>query len=146
MDISTRPATEADLDFAREAHHAAYRDVVIRQWGQWDEALQDEFFRKGWENAQFDVIVVDGIDCGYAAVEDRDKDVHVRELVIHPDYQSKGIGSEFLRSILARATERGVPVRLGTCIENYKAQSLYARLGFREIGRSETHILMEWQR
>ena len=60
MNVRTRPATIADLDFARRAHHAAYRDVVTRQWGQWEEELQDRFFGKDWGDARFDVIMVDG--------------------------------------------------------------------------------------
>jgi hypothetical protein len=38
VEITTRQAAAADTDFAREAYHAAYRDVVERQFGPWDEA------------------------------------------------------------------------------------------------------------
>jgi hypothetical protein len=31
MKITRRPATDSDRDFAREAHHKAYRDVVTRR-------------------------------------------------------------------------------------------------------------------
>jgi GNAT superfamily N-acetyltransferase len=143
MNVSTRPATRADLDFARRAHHAAYRDVVVRQWGKWDEELQDSFFDRNWGDARFDVIMVDGVACGYTSVEDRADAVHLVELVLCPEHQSRGIGSTFLRSVVARAENEGKPARLRTCIENHRAQVFYRRHGFREIGRDETHLIME---
>ena len=41
MLLERRPATSNDTEFARISYHAAYRDVVCRQFGAWDEALQD---------------------------------------------------------------------------------------------------------
>lgn len=132
-EITRRPATDADADFARRAHHEAYREVVVRQFGAWDEAAQDEFFRGGWNPAAFDVILCDGEPCGYTRVEDRADGVHVRELVILPRFQNRGVGSRLLREVIERAKARGVPVRLGTHHAN-RAAELYRRLGFRECG------------
>jgi len=143
MNVTTRRATAADLDFARRTHHAAYRDVVTRQWGQWDEETQDRFFDTDWGDARFDVILVDGVVCGYAAVEDQAEAIHVVELVVCPEYQGRGIGSTVLQTVIARAQNEQRPVRLRTCIENSRAQSFYRRHGFRELGRDETHLLLE---
>ena len=143
MNVCTRPATKEDLDFARRTHHAAYRDVVVRQWGKWDEELQDSFFDKDWGDARFDVIMVDGVACGYTSVEDRADAIHLVELVLCPEHQSRGIGSALLLSVVARAENKGKPARLRTCIENHRAQAFYRRHGFREIGRDRTHLLME---
>ena len=133
----------ADLDFARRAHHASYRDVATRQWGRWDEKLQDRLFDRDWGDAHFDILLVDGVPCGYTSVEDRREAIHLVELVLCPRFQSRGIGSAFLRSVIARAGNVGKPLRLRTCIENHRAQSFYGRHGFRETGRDETHLLME---
>lgn len=48
MILERRPATSSDTEFARTTHHAAYRDVVSRQFGAWDEALQDRLFEEKW--------------------------------------------------------------------------------------------------
>jgi GNAT superfamily N-acetyltransferase len=147
MRITTRPATEADAEFARSVHHAAYRDVVERQFGPWDEAAQDGFFARDWRGATFVIVLADGTPCGYACIEDRstaaEADVHVRELVIAPQYQGRGIGSALLRDAQARARSRGVPVHLGTFTQN-RALTLYLRLGFREIERSDGHVILRW--
>ena len=143
MEITTRPATAADMDFARTVHHLAYRDVVTRQFGQWDETLQDGFFDRGWSPAKIEILLVDGEPCGYTGIEDRPGDVYLRELVIQPEYQGRGIGTTILRQVMARAQGRGVPVRMQVLQQN-RAQDLYRRVGFREVGRTETHVLMEW--
>ena len=146
MTITTRPATDADTEFAREVHHAAYREVVIRQFGPWDDKEQDQHFLGDWTGAHFDIIMANGTSCGYSAVENRAEDIHVRELVIHPAHQGKGIGSFFLRQVMARGKERGVPVRLGTFHQNYRALAFYERLGFNRSGKTDIHILLEWKR
>jgi len=38
--------------------------------GRWDEKLQDQFFDRDWGNAHFDILLVDGVPCGYTSVED----------------------------------------------------------------------------
>jgi len=143
MRLTTRPATASDTAFAREVHHGAYRDVVVAQYGAWDDAAQDRFFENDWRDAKFDIILSDDMPCGYAAVEYRADDVHVRELVIHPKWQGQGIGTVFLTQVMESAGQKGLPVRLGTQHRN-RALKLYQRLGFREIGRTETHVLLEW--
>ena len=144
MEISRRPATEADRELARRVHHQAYQEAVERQFGRWVVAEQDRFFDRGWADARHEIVLCDGEPCGYVCIEDRADDIHVRELVILPEFQGRGIGSALLGEAIARARGRGVPVRLGTFHHN-RAAELYRRLGFQETGRTPTHILMEWR-
>ena len=143
MKITRRPALVADTDFALSVHHQAYRDVSVRQYGEWDVAAQDEFFKGDWSPPEFEIIMCDGVPCGYLCVEDRGPDIHVRELVISPPFQSQGVGTQILQEVMDRAKVRQVPVRLGTQHAN-RAIELYRRLGFREFERTATHVLMEW--
>jgi len=145
MDITKRPGLATDVEFTRSVHHRAYRDVVVAQYGQWNEAAQDQFFIAAWSLAPHDVILCDDVRCGCMSVEDRDDDIHLREFVIDPDSQRKGIGTHLLRDVIERAIARSVPVLLATHQLN-RAVNLYRRLGFRESGRTDSHILMEWNR
>jgi len=135
-------ASPADTEFGRRVHHQAYREVVERQFGAWNVAAQDAYFRDGWGAAAHEIVECDGVPVGYVCVEDRPDLVHVRELVLLPEFQNRGIGTAVLRQVLVHAEGRGVPVQLGTLHTN-RAAALYRRLGFREIGRTETHILFE---
>ena len=97
MNVVRRPATTEDTEFARRVHHAAYRDVAERQFGPWDDGVQDRFFDADWRDAQHEIVLVDGTPCGYVSIEERDADIHVRELVLAPDFQGRGIGTTIRR-------------------------------------------------
>ena len=91
MGVTRRPATAADADFARAVPHRAYRDVVVRQFGSWDESLQDRFFERDRSSGGFDVVLREGTPCGYLALGDDDVILTVRELVIAPKWQGRGL-------------------------------------------------------
>ena len=143
MRISRRPALDSERDSYRLIHHAAYREAVERQFGPWDEEAQDRFWEAGWHVGTHEALLCDGELAGYCRVETREADVHVVELVVDPRFQNLGIGTSVLRDAQHAAGERGVPVVLGTFIEN-RAAELYERLGFVEFDRTATHRLFRW--
>ena len=145
MNVSSRPATIADIDFARSVHHRAYRDVIERQYGPWDESAQDKLFAAAWSAAEHEIVLHDEVRCGYTSIEIRAEVIYLHELVIDPDFQCRGIGTHVLRDVIEQASSRGVPVRLRTHIIN-RAANLYRRMGFRETGRTRSHVLLEWNR
>ena len=107
IEVETRPAQESDREFAKQAHHAAYRSVVERQFGPWDELMQDRFFDEQWDPRRQQIIQADGIRCGYCLVEHRAHDIHLSELVIHPELQGRGIGTRSFNAS-KRRLPRGV--------------------------------------
>ena len=143
LQVTTRPAIATDTEFACLVHHRAYRDVVTRQYGAWPEDKQDEFFAISWSEAAHEIILCNDVPCGYVCVEDGSGELYLREFVVDPESQGKGIGTEILRQVIERARAHQVSVRLKTHRVN-RAVSLYLRLGFREYARTESHILMEW--
>lgn len=144
MAITRRPVRHDEYEWARAAHHSAYRGVVERQFGTWDEERQDRFFSADWEGAEMAILEWDGVPCGYTAVEHRASDIHLRELVVHPDFQGRGIGTLIVQDAMKDAERRQVPVHLGTFLMN-DALHLYHRLGFIEIDRDDTHVILRWQ-
>lgn len=136
-------ATEADKDFFRRLNELSYRDVVIRQFGAWDDALQSSNFETKWREQAFEKILVGDTMIGGIWTEQRPDHIRIREIQIHPDHRGRGLGTIVLREEMESATRRGVPLRLRVLIEN-RAKQLYARLGFVETGRDETHFYMEY--
>jgi ribosomal protein S18 acetylase RimI-like enzyme len=134
-----RSASAADEDLARRAHHLGYREVVERQFGSWDEAAQDRFFAGDWSRGGFQIVECDGEPCGYIAVDVTPDAVSIREIVLLPTHQGRGIGTALLTGAIELATSQSVPVQLGALREN-RAAALYRRLGFREVGRDATHV------
>lgn len=142
--ITKVPATDEDKEFARCVHHQAYKDVVIRQFGQWDENIQDEFFFNDWTKSIFEIVKYNNQSIGYYGYQFNYKVFHIMEIVIHPDYQCKGIGSEIIQAEIKKALSKHLVIRLQTLHCNH-AKRLYIRLGFVEYEKSTTHVLMEYK-
>ena len=145
MPLSFRPATPEDYEFARFTHHAAYRQVVTRQFGKWDEGMQDGFFAENWGEGPMEIVLFGGERCGYLGVDHKADHVYVREIVILPAYQGKGIGTRILQGLQVAAAVRGIPVRLQVLIANDRARRLYERVGFVQTGSTFTHVMMQWE-
>jgi len=142
MKITTRIPNVDEKEFIKSVHHQGYHDVVEAQFGAWDIKRQDAFFEKKWCNAALRILVAEGSPCGFVIVERDDIELRLIELVVHPVFQGRGIGSAFLESFLNNADEHKTPVKLQVLLKN-RAQTLYRRMGFREYDRTHTHILME---
>lgn len=140
--IATRKATESDTETARKIHHEAYRDVVTEQFGAWDETVQDKFFEGDWKTGGFEMISCDNEICGYIAVDKSATVLNVREIVISPNFQGKGIGTYLLKEVIKKGKAEKIPVKIATFHKN-NAVNLYKRLGFQEVEKTDIHILFE---
>src|SRR5688500_18805726 len=141
--IHTRDAEGSDHAFLRTLHHAAYREVITLQVGEWLESDQDAWFEKGLADASFRIIEVDGVRVGAIGVHEAPDHLFLDALQLLPEFQHQGIGSAVLLRELERAAALGLPVRLRVLHRN-RARQLYERHGFRITGVTETHYLMRW--
>jgi len=130
----------------RTVHHQAYRDVVERQFGIWDPSFQDRHFAEAWAHGNYSVVLYEGQRCGYVALDQFADHLYVREIVMSPAFQGRGVGTALLERLLRRAGEQDLPVRLQTLHANHRAAALYRRLRFEQVGSSSTHLLFEWRR
>ena len=142
--VTLRPATPEDTDFARNVHRDAYHDVVVRQFGDWDDEAQGSYFASSWDHPGFEIVSYDGKPCGYSRIEKGDGAIHAHELVLLPEVQGKGIGTACLVEAQKRATKQDVPIQLEVLKFN-RAAELYERMGFIKIGETDTHNQMEWR-
>jgi len=140
-----RPAVSEDADFARRTHHDAFRDVVTRQFGSFDLEAQDRFFDAGWDPATYEIVEVDGEPAGYVQIADEADGIKVKMIVLAPRFQNRGVGTTLMNEVLERARLTNKSVYLGALHDNDGAQRLYRRLGFHEIERTDTHVVMEWR-
>ena len=141
--ITQRPATPDDFEFARKTHHEGYRNVVEKQFGNWDEKRQDEFFAAAWAASPHEILFCDNEPCGYLSTEETPDAVELHELVLLPPFQGRGIGQKLLQKAIDTAKETGKSARLQVLKENLAAE-LYRRLGFKEVGETDTHLKMEY--
>jgi ribosomal protein S18 acetylase RimI-like enzyme len=142
--MDSRLATADDRAFLRDLHHRAYREVVTRQFGSWDETAQDAWFEQTLTEAEVWVVSVGGTPVGAIALALAADCLHLVELQILPEWQNQGLGTALVREQLARARAHGVPLRLRVLHEN-RARHLYERHGLAVCGTTPTHYLMEWR-
>ena len=133
---------EKDKDQIRSINDRCYKDVVSRQFGRWDEDDQLARFNDKWKNQDLKKIIVNDDTVGFLSVEMNSDHVFFSEILIDPDHQNRGIGTEVLEQVIHDADRVSLPVRLRVLLQSH-AISLYKRHGFCETGRTETHILME---
>jgi ribosomal protein S18 acetylase RimI-like enzyme len=140
--LETRPAHEADVDFLCHLHQLAYREVVTRQFGVWDDAAQAERYRQRLVVARYRIVEQDGHAVGAVCTSDEEDHLSIIELQILPEWQNRGIGSAILEKQIQRAASlKKAQVRLQVLREN-RARRLYERRGFAVTSESETHYIM----
>ncbi|MEM7206163.1 MAG: hypothetical protein AAF628_38275, partial [Planctomycetota bacterium] len=64
LPYTRRTATSAGHDVLWTLNCQAYREVVIRQFGAWDDAWQRRYFDQKGAEAQFEVVEMDGEPMG----------------------------------------------------------------------------------
>ena len=73
---------------------------------------------------------------GFSLCRIHHKNLHITNFAIHPEYQRRGYGEAFLRSLIDFAHERGYgKIILQVRISNKRAFLLYQKLGFEVIER-----------
>jgi len=133
--IRLRPATVADYDFTRRVHHSGMRWIAERLFGPWDDAAQDEKFKRQFVLAEVRIIVMGTNDIGYLQLGVGDEELFLRELHIDAPFQNRGIGRQVLRFVLAEADDKPVTVAV---VKFNPARALYERCGFRTF-REDDH-------
>jgi ribosomal protein S18 acetylase RimI-like enzyme len=144
MEFTTRRAREADKEFVYTLNRTVYHDLVIRQFGKWDNRWQRQYFEEKWARARYCLIEHNGRPIGVIWVTECPDYHMLNEIQLLPEFQGQGIGSTLIRQEIARTQIRQIPLRLRVLKQNPRAQRLYARLGFVVSGETETHIYMEY--
>jgi GNAT superfamily N-acetyltransferase len=139
---SIRPALDNDKSFAASLHKKCYQKVVVNQFGKWDDNIQRGFFEKSWKTSNHEIIMQNGISVGVLCIQRHPDHIFLSEIQIEPAFQHHGLGTSIINAICSEAADKKIPIRLQILQKN-KAIMLYSRLGFRQTGRTDTHILME---
>jgi len=140
MEYKFRPASSDDYDFLRALHRNTMKDYVEKTWG-WDEEDEEKRFKESFDPDKLSVVVVEGSDAGMIVVEDKGTELFLSKIQILPEYQGRGLGTIIVNDLIKKARQRMIPVALQVLKVN-PAKKLYERLGFMQIGETETHYLM----
>ena len=144
MEYSLRKVDNDEIEWLYELNEESYRDVVVRQFGDWDETFQRDRFQNKWRKTRPAKIVTIGVNpIGVVVLERRAIYDWLEEILLKAEYCEQGIGTTLIKQLIADARTRSRPLRLQVLHENHRAKSLYERLGFIVIETLENHFLME---
>jgi GNAT superfamily N-acetyltransferase len=140
--ISRRPATEKDKEFVYGTMKQAYRELVQRVFGDWDEASIRAGFEDDWARGGFEIVSRGDDPVGALWTTDEGDFLRLREIFLLPRYQGGGIGAMLIREEIRRARSAGKPLRLRV-VKGNRAIGLYRRLGFVPCGGEGERLWME---
>ena len=143
MILKLRKCSIDDLEFIIHLKELGMKWYIEKIYG-WDYKIQKEKtlneLNKNLKN--MNIIIVDGKDVGVTTFCDNDDFYEIGLIIIHPDYQNKGIASQILKEYISIAQNSKKRIIVKTYKEN-PAQRLYLRLGFKIINTDNTHIHFE---
>jgi len=142
MNLKLRKATSHDSEFTYQTKKAAFKEYVNKVWG-WDETEQRKMHERRFTEQDVYIIQHSGIDVGFLEKVNESDCVIVNQIYILPEYQSKGIGTACMMSIIEEAGALNLAVQLQVLKVNDRAITFYDRLGFLRSGDTDTHVLME---
>lgn len=137
------PPKDHHYDLLKEIHHTLLRDFITQIWG-WDDIRQEEFFRGDFKSGRMQLIQIGEEGAGYLQIRNEENALFIENLLILPKFQSRGLGSQIIRDVIARAKSAKHLVRLGVFKINPRAKKLYESLGFKIYEETTIHYMMEF--
>ncbi|MCS0307812.1 GNAT family N-acetyltransferase [Vibrio diabolicus] len=136
----TRKAKSSDYEFLFELKKSAEFEPIKAVFG-WDENVQREIHRNEWEEEKPTIIEVDGVAVGSYLVQLHSEHLYFGRFFLLPKYQGKGIGSQIVKTVIALANRKSLPIKL-CYLQGNRVGQLYKRLGFEVIGQDEQFVHM----
>ena len=112
MRYELRKATPADEDWVYRLNTRCYRDLVVLQFGNWDEERQRGHFARKWAPSHYRIVVCNGRDVGVLCALFEEDHVFLSEIQIDPALQNRGLGTSIVKDLIRQAQQRGLPLRL----------------------------------
>jgi [ribosomal protein S18]-alanine N-acetyltransferase len=127
--VALRPMTTADIPAVLELEHALFGEEA------WSRQMLTGELRQQPASRHYLVAAAAGGLAGYGGLLAAGGQADVVTLAVAADHWGQGIGSALLTALLAEAARRGcTEVFLEVRTDNQRAQRLYRRYGFAEIG------------
>lgn len=150
--ITLRPTLPDDQEFLFQVYASTREDEMARV--DWDDdqkerflrmqfSAQDTYYRENYPGFDFQIILVNGQSAGRLYLHRRQAEIRIMDIVLLPEFRSRGIGTELLRKVLAEGEESKLAVTIH--VERFNpALCLYRRLGFQLEEDKGVYLFLKW--
>jgi ribosomal protein S18 acetylase RimI-like enzyme len=152
MVLSLRPATSEDAAFSFQVYASTRADEMsVVPWSEEEKRsfLEMQFnaqrasYLQNRPQAEWLVVMRDDVAIGRMIVDRSADEICLMDIALLPEHRNAGVGSKFIKELMAEAEETGKKVTLH--VEGYNpAFRLYSRFGFKEIREEGFYLAMEW--
>ena len=152
MSFSLRPVSLDDEAFLFQVYSSTRaEEMALVPWNdeqkhaflQMQFNAQTQSYRQEFPDAEYHVILHDGVAAGRLIVDRADERILLIDVALMPEHRNLGIGSALIGDLKTEAQETGRPLRLD--VENFNpAFRLYERLGFEKIDEAGFYLRLEW--
>jgi GNAT superfamily N-acetyltransferase len=140
MSLQLIPATcAADLAFAR----ALARRNMLPYYGEFNLLWVDDAFDECWQWRDNRIIQDANGLLGFVSLSADRHALFIRELQLVESARGRGVGGVVLEWVRALAVQRRLPLVRLTVFKSNRAQQLYRRHGFEQVGEDECFLRME---
>ena len=150
--FALRPETDADIPFLRRLYTSTRAaELELTNWSdaqklaftdnQFD--FQRQHYRTYYSATEWSVLEDNGVPIDRLYLERRATTLLVIDIAMLPQWRGRGLGAAIMEWVCAQAHAAGKSVTVAV-EKNNRAQTLYRRLGFREIADHGVHWDMEW--
>lgn len=123
-------AVDSDFDRLAALRIDAMRESLERV-GRFDPERARERLRNSFHPEHTRIVILDGGTVGFFTFRPIETGFKLDHFYIHPDFQSKGLGSLILRKLCAEADSRQQPIHLGALKES-RSNQFYRNHGFEQ--------------
>lgn len=141
--VSLRPVAPADAAFFYSTRREGFRAYSEAAFGPWRDDIQRTHATRDVAELPFEIVEQHGAPIGYLLVLREPDHLFLDEIALVSAARRRGLGSELVRVVMARARDAGLPLRLSVLFNN-PAQRLYARLGFVVTHIEHPRVKMAW--
>lgn len=110
-------------------------------WG-WDEQWQRTDFSTHFDPRGIVLATKKYELAGYSQIENRDDQLFIRMIVVHPHYQRNGVGKKLLESVITEANQQSKKIGLEVFKINKVAKAFYENHGFKVVGETLSSLIM----
>jgi ribosomal protein S18 acetylase RimI-like enzyme len=148
-----RPETEADIPFLCRLYASTrWDELALTDWTDAQKfafadsqfGFQRHHYRTHYPTSEWGVLEVHGVPAGRLYVYRDAGKFEVLDIALLPQWRGRGIGTALMEWVCAQALAADQTVMIA--VEKFnRAQTLYRRLGFREVANEGVYWFMEWR-